>query len=152
MKIVLIFRSRKLGYHSIENVFSSLHKELAAKGEVETVYVDEMGFSISNLFTLRKFVKSQPPDTIFHVTGDIHYVVYALPRKRTILTVHDCGYVNGIRGLKGWIVKKIFLYWPVRYVAAVTAISRKSKEEVVAITGCRASKVRVIGNPVSPYI
>jgi hypothetical protein len=57
MKIVLVYRSKKLGYHSIENVFGSVQRELMAKGDVETVYVENRGFSFANLVALRKFVK-----------------------------------------------------------------------------------------------
>jgi glycosyltransferase involved in cell wall biosynthesis len=152
MKVVLIFRSKKLSYHSIENVFDTIKDELSARGEVESVYVNECGFSFSNLLTLRKYVKKMMPDTIFHVTGDIHYTVFALPRKRSVLTVHDCGFVNKHRGLKGWILKKLYLDWPVTYVQTVTVISEKTKQEVIALTGCNPAKIKVINNPVSPYI
>src|SRR6185295_19924505 len=115
MKIVLVFRSKKLKYHSIENVFGTIKDELAAKGDVETVYVDNPGFSLANLLALRKYVKKLGADTIYHVTGDIHYAVFALPRKRSILTIHDCVFINNRKGLKGWILKKLYLDWPVKY-------------------------------------
>ena len=152
MKIVLVFRSKKLGYHSIENVFRTIHKELISKGEVERVYVEHPGFSIANLFELRRILNNQQPDTIYHVTGDIHYAVFALPRKKTILTIHDCVFINKTRGLKGWLLKKIFLDWPVRYVHSITTISEKTKSEVVSLTGCNPDKIRVINNPVGTHI
>jgi glycosyltransferase involved in cell wall biosynthesis len=152
MKIVLIFRSKKLRYHSIENVFGTIKDELSAMGEVETLYVDERGFSLSNLLALRKYAKKRRLDTIFHVTGDIHYAVFALPRKRSILTIHDCVFINKRKGLKGWILKKLYLDWPVRYVPTVTAISEKTKQEVISLTRCNPAKIQVINNPVSQYI
>ncbi len=152
MKIVLVYRSKKLGYHSIENVFGAVQKELMAKGKVETVYVENQGFSFANLVALRKFVRNHQSDTIYHVTGDIHYAVFALPRKRTILTIHDCVFINKRKGLKGWLIKKLFLDWPVWYVSAITTISEKTKNEVVSFTGCNPDKIRVINNPVGSYI
>ena len=152
MKIVLVYRSKKLGYHSIENVFGSVQRELMAKGDVETVYVENRGFSFANLFALRKFVNNRRSDTIYHVTGDIHYAVFALPRKRTILTIHDCVFINKRKGLKGWLLKKLFLDWPVWYVPAITTISEKTKNEVVSLTGCNPDKIRIINNPVGSYI
>jgi glycosyltransferase involved in cell wall biosynthesis len=152
MKIILIFRSKKLKYHSIENVFGTIKDELSAKGEVETVYVDQGGFSIANLLALRKYAKSRRLDTLFHVTGDIHYAVFALPRRRSILTIHDCVFINKRKGLKGWILRKLYLEWPVRYVRTVTAISEKTKQEVITLTGCNPAKIKVIDNPVSSYI
>lgn len=152
MKINLIFRSRRLKYHSIENVFDTIHHELSGNGNVECFYVDKVGFSLSNLFSLRKLVRSQKKDTLYHVTGDIHYVVFALPRKRTLLTIHDCVFINKRKGLRGWILKKLYLDWPVRYVKAITAISEKTKREVISLTGCDPNKIIVINNPVSQYI
>jgi glycosyltransferase involved in cell wall biosynthesis len=152
MNVVLIFRSKKLRYHSIENVFGTVKDELSARGKVETVYVDERGFSLSNLLALRKYVKGRNADTIYHVTGDIHYAVFALPRKRSILTIHDCVFINNRKGLKGWLLKKLYLDWPLRYVQTVTTISEKTKQEVISLTRCNPSKIRVINNPVSSYI
>jgi glycosyltransferase involved in cell wall biosynthesis len=152
MKLVLIFRSKKLKYHSIENVFGTIHNELSANGPVETIYVDNSGFSIINLFRLRKLIKKYSSDTIFHVTGDIHYAVFALPRKRAILTIHDCVFINKRKGLKGWILKKLYLDWPVRYVPSITAISYKTKKEIIDLTRCNPDKIKVINNPVSSYI
>ena len=152
MKIVLVFRSKKLGYHSIENVFGSVQRELMAKADLETVYVENRGFSFANLFALRKFVSNRRSDTIYHVTGDIHYAVFALPRKRIILTIHDCVFINKRKGLKGWLLKKLFLDWPVWYVPAITTISEKTKNEVVSLTECNPDKIRIINNPVGSYI
>lgn len=152
MKINLIFRSKQLKYHSIENVFGTIRSELPDNGGVECFYVEKGGFNLSNLSDLRKHVKSQPKDTLFHVTGDIHYVVFALPKRRTLLTIHDCVFINKRKGLRGWILKKLYLDWPVRFVKTVTAISEKTKREVIALTGCNPNKIVVINNPVSQYI
>jgi glycosyltransferase involved in cell wall biosynthesis len=86
------------------------------------------------------------------VTGDIHYTVFALPRKRCLLTVHDCVFLTRGSSLKKWVIKKLYLDWPVRYVPLVTAISEKTRLEIIAKTGCNPSKVRVVNNPVSSEI
>ena len=152
MKIVQIFRSKKTPYYSIENVFGTINPVLSSNGEVETVFVEKLGFSLNNVFSVRKFTRHNGKNTIYHVTGDIHYIVFALPRKRTVLTIHDCVFINKRKSLKGWILKKLYLDWPVRYASTVTAISEKTKKEVVAITGCNPDKIKVINNPVSTYI
>ena len=152
MKVVVIFRSKLLKYHSIENVFDTIRDELSAHHEVEYVSVEKAGFRLANIFFLRKLVKSRSRDTIYHVTGDIHYAVFALPRKRSVLTIHDCVFINKRKSLRGWILKKLYLDWPVKFVPLVTAISEKTKREVVSITGCDPDKIKVINNPVSKYI
>jgi glycosyltransferase involved in cell wall biosynthesis len=151
MNLVLIFRSKRLRYHSIENVFNSLHSELSQHANVEIMHVEKRGFSITNMLFARKYAIARK-DSIFHVTGDIHYIVFALPRKRTILTIHDCVFIKKRKGLKGWILKKLYLDWPVRYVPVVTAISEKTKNEVISLTGCKSGKIQVVNNPVSDLI
>jgi hypothetical protein len=61
-------------------------------------------------------------------------------------------FINKRKGLKGWLIKKLFLDWPVWYVSAITTISEKTKNEVVSFTGCNPDKIRVINNPVGSYI
>src|SRR5688500_13017523 len=108
MKLVFVFRSKQLKYYSIENVFRTIRDQLTGDGEVESIFVEKRGFSFSNLLALRKAIRKNRRDTLYHVTGDIHYAVFALPPKRTILTIHDCGFVNEHKGLKGWILKKLY--------------------------------------------
>ena len=135
MRVVLIFRSKLLRYHSIENVFGTIKDDLSTNGEVEYVFVDKVGFRLSNIVALRKLVKSSPKDTVYHVTGDIHYAVFALPRKRSILTIHDCVFINNRKGLKGWLLKKLYLDWPVRYVQLVQCTGVKFKSDLLHTQG-----------------
>jgi glycosyltransferase involved in cell wall biosynthesis len=89
---------------------------------------------------------------IFHVTGDVHYIVMALPAKKTILTIHDSVFIRENKGLKRIFFKWIFLKLPVRKCRYVTTISEKSKKEIVQMTGCDPAKVIVIPNPVNEHI
>ena len=89
---------------------------------------------------------------IFHVTGDVHYVVLALPAKKTILTIHDSVFMRANAGLKQLFFKWLFLKWPVKKCRFVTTISEKSKMDIVHFTGCDPAKVVVIPNPVNQHI
>jgi len=89
---------------------------------------------------------------IYHVTGDVHYIVMALPAGKTILTIHDSVFIRESKGLKKVFFKWIFLKWPVKRCRFVTTISEKSKKEIVHFTGCDPSKVVVIPNPVNEHI
>jgi glycosyltransferase involved in cell wall biosynthesis len=89
---------------------------------------------------------------IFHITGDVHYVVLALPAKKTILTIHDSVFIRESKGLKRVFFKWIFLKLPVKRCKVVTTISEKSKKEIVQLTGCDPAKVIVIPNPVNEHI
>jgi glycosyltransferase involved in cell wall biosynthesis len=89
---------------------------------------------------------------IFHVTGDVHYVTLVLPRKKTILTIHDCVFLHRPPGLKRTLLKWIFLDWPVRYCPVITTISEATKRDIVKYTGCRPEKIVVIPNPLNEVI
>lgn len=152
MKIMLIFRAKDPVFYSIENVFGAISKVLMSSVRLGSFVLDNRGFNFANLLSLRKLVASQTKDTIYHMTGDVHYTVFALPRKRTLLTIHDCVFVNSSKGIKRWLIKKLYLDWPVKFAPMVVTISEKTKDEVVALTGCKPEKIRVINNPVSPYL
>lgn len=89
---------------------------------------------------------------IFHITGDVHYIVLALPAKKTILTIHDSVFIRESKGLKRVFFKWIFLKLPVKKCRFVTTISEKSKNEIVHHTGCDPGKIIVIPNPVNEQI
>jgi glycosyltransferase involved in cell wall biosynthesis len=89
---------------------------------------------------------------VFHITGDVLYAAFALPRRRTTLTVHDCVFLRQRSGLRRWLILKLTLAWPVRRCPRITAISEKTKREVAALTGCDPARIVVIPNPVSPLI
>ncbi len=86
-----------------------------------------------------------------HVTGEVHYIVMALPGRRTVLTIHDCGSVIGkVRSLKYWLYKYIWFVWPIRRARIVTVISEKTKRDVMEMTNCPEEKIVVIPNCIDP--
>jgi|1048.fasta_scaffold01235_5 glycosyltransferase involved in cell wall biosynthesis len=97
-----------------------------------------------NLIYLKKF-----RDGFFHITGHDHYAVLALPKRKTILTIHDLVFLSTY---KGW--KKILLQWflldlPVKRCMYITTVSEKTKQEILTNTKCDPTKIFVIPNPVS---
>ncbi len=87
---------------------------------------------------------------INHVTGDIHFIVFALPRSKTILTIHDCGTALRLRGLKLLFFTLLWLKWPAKWVKNVTVISEKTKSDLVNIIGVPSAKITVIPNYIHP--
>jgi glycosyltransferase involved in cell wall biosynthesis len=81
---------------------------------------------------------------INHITGDIHYVAAFLEKRKTLLTVLDCGMLHQVKGLKYKIFKLFWYTIPENKSAAITAISNATKEDVVKFTGCDESKVSVV--------
>ena len=81
---------------------------------------------------------------INHITGDVHFVVLALPRRGSILTVHDCGFMRHPNPLARWFLWLFWLKLPIAHAQVVTAISEATKAELIQFTGCNPAKIRVI--------
>ena len=151
MTVVQVFRRPHERFFSIESVFSRIRSAWPDEALPIRYELPVNGIRPANLLKARSAAK-QYPGALFHVTGDAHYVVLALPRNRTILTIHDAVFLNQYKGWKRWLLKKILLDIPVRYSRYITTISEKSKLEILRHTQCPASRIRVIPNPVSPEI
>ena len=114
--------------------------------KVEMPFTSKGIFSILfNLIFLTRFKKG-----LFHITGDVHYAILALPKDRTILTIHDLVFLHTYKGLRRSLLKWIFLDLPVRRAKYITTISEKSKQEILDYTNCNPEKILVIPNPVDP--
>jgi glycosyltransferase involved in cell wall biosynthesis len=146
-----IFRKTNPEFFSIERVFASISGRLDPAYEQRKVKLPFYNSSLTGFFRNLRFTRRLQAD-IFHVTGDVHYAVLALPRKKTILTIHDCVFLNRPRGLKRTLLKWIFLDWPVRYCPVVTTISEATKADIVRYTGCPPDKIIVIPNPLNEAI
>ena len=107
--------------------------------------------SLAGIIRNLRFARRLKAD-IYHVTGDVHYAVLALPRKKTLLTIHDCVFLNRPPGLRRTLLKWIFLDWPVRYCRVITTISEATKRDIVKYTGCPPEKIVVIPNPLNEII
>ena len=118
---------------------------------ISECYLPRSRLSTLNIIANYKKVQKQEA-SIFHMTGDAHYVVMALPKKQTILTIHDCVFLKDTKGLKRSILKFLFLTLPVRHASFITTISQKSKKEIMEHTGCQSNKIQVIHNPVGESI
>jgi glycosyltransferase involved in cell wall biosynthesis len=124
----------------------------ANAGGIDKVEKLEMPFTsrgifsiIFNLLYLSRFKKG-----LFHITGDVHYAILALPKDRTILTIHDLVFLHTYKGLRRRLLKWIFLDLPVRKAKYITTISEKSKQEILDYTNCDPEKILIIPNPVDP--
>ncbi len=151
MKAALIFRHKNPDFFSIERVFSDLEEELGKMATLEKLVVPHLGVSFRNVIAAYVFSRNNRSD-VYHITGDIHYVAFGLPRRRTLLTIHDCVFLYQTRGIKRRILKQLFLDGPVRRCALVTTISEATRRDILRFTGCAPEKVVVIPNPVSGSI
>jgi glycosyltransferase involved in cell wall biosynthesis len=88
---------------------------------------------------------------INHITGDIHYVAYFLKKKRTILTILDCGILHQSKGLKFFIFKWLWFKIPIWRVNKITAISEATRKDIIKYSNCKPSKIEVIYVCINPY-
>jgi glycosyltransferase involved in cell wall biosynthesis len=142
LKVVLIYRGHREGAYSIEELFQTIAGELRKDIEVIEYEAGTRWDILKDVWRLRKMGAD-----IYHVTGDIHYFVPLLPRKKTVLTVHDLGhYLFGLSGLKRSIYKWLWLKWPIRTARAVTAISKETHENIVSHLGIIGNHIETIEN------
>ena len=88
---------------------------------------------------------------IYHVTGDVNYVVALLPWRKTVLTVHDIGhYLFGLQSWRRQLYKWIWLIFPMRLAQRVTAVSAATHDHIVEYLGIRSERISVINNCYHP--
>lgn len=85
-----------------------------------------------------------------HIVGDVHFLALGLSKKKTVLTIHDVGFM---KHPNKWARKLLYLFWlkwPVQSVAVVTVISSETKKEVLKyLPQCPPQKIRVVPNFIS---
>ena len=143
MKIKLIYRKPKPEFNSIENVFDTLLPFL--KVEKITLPFFSSGYSARKKNI--QFVKSLATKLI-HITGYDHYLLLGLKNKKTILTIHDVEVLNRNKGLKRFILKKIWFDIPIKHAHTVTTISNFSKKEILNLNNYN-TPIEVIYNPIT---
>ncbi len=145
-KIKVVFLNRKpleMGNFSIENYFNLVRENL--KDPFLPVYLEMPFFNNGFFKRLSNAIYSLfNQGHVNHLTGDIHYVAVFLKKKKTILTVHDCGMMYQAKGLKYRVLKWLWYTIPNNRTTKFTAVSHATKEDVIKFTGCDESKVKVI--------
>lgn len=145
-KVVLFFRkTRDTGNFSIETSFERMMQGFPNDGRFRLRKFTSSHFSNGLLPRLRGIVEARRQcGDINHVTGDVHYLVLGLPAERTVLTVHDCGFMNHPNAVARRLLKWLWLDLPVRHSRYVTAVSQATKSDILRYTGCDPEKVVVI--------
>ncbi|HVU98946.1 MAG TPA: glycosyltransferase family 1 protein [Puia sp.] len=146
----LLFR-RPVRFFSLERVFRQLEPDMRAAFDLQNWVAPRAGGSPMTILANWRAARKCRAD-VYHVTGDIHYVTLALPRRRTMLTIHDCIFLYSTTGMKRRVLKWLFLTLPVRHCRLITAISQATKDDIIAHTGCDPDKIVVIPNPVDGLI
>jgi glycosyltransferase involved in cell wall biosynthesis len=152
MKPKIVFVERKFWESvSLEKVFAQIDKSIP-KDKFETSFV-QLPYLNNLIGIVKNFIFFKKPEAdIYHITGHIHYIALILPKKKTVLTVADLTILQTRKGLRRFIIKKLFFDWPVKKIKYITAISEATKNEIVQSTNCRPEKIRVIEVPLQDIL
>lgn len=148
LKVTYFFRHQDKKKFSMERLFQAVTDHLPGHVDARIHYSKYPGSGLLNrLKTLYETINLR--GEINHITGDINFITFALPKRKTILTIHDCGYDHTVKGIKRWIIWLFWHYLPVRMVRYVTVISEETKKDVIRLTHISPGKIKVIPNCIS---
>lgn len=151
--IQLIYRkSRKTGNFSIETSFDYFLAYYQKIGQYQPIQkVVSSYYSKGILPRLQAiFEMKKSKGQIFHVTGDVHYLCLGLPKEKTILTIHDLGFMQQKTGLVRAFLKYFWITLPVRHCRYVTTVSEATRQDVLRYSNCASNKIKVIPTLINP--
>ncbi len=158
MHLVFINRKKISVSRSIELYFEQVGQYLPTDITTEHFNAPRDNQGLLNRLLNTVAVLRKPRADVYHVTGDTNYLAILLPKKKTLLTVHDIYYLYYaqmsrnpvVRFVKYHLNKWLFYKLPVWRSTLITVNSEFTKKELLRVTGCPADKVVVAYCPISP--
>jgi glycosyltransferase involved in cell wall biosynthesis len=142
--IQVVHFQRKLGFgQSVERLFADVRSALPS--DIVVTVCNNRYYSQGiwqRCYDMLRVVWQQ--GNVNHVTGHVHYLTYLIQRRRTILTVLDCGALERTTGLRRWLLWLLWFWLPVKRCAVVTVISAATKKELLKHIRCDPAKIEVI--------
>ena len=149
MYVNYYFRNLASGY-SIRIVFQCIVNQVGKYCFVHETFLPSCLANFQSIFQNGFFARrNQKKGEINHITGDVHYLLYFLSSKRTIVTVHDIMYYHYLKGIKRWMWKIIYIY-PLKRAAIVTFISDFACQQVLEVIQLSKNRIVVIPDPINP--
>lgn len=145
MKINYFFRRYNNNQISIEKLFDTIIYYIEKNDVTTKKIINPYAFSLSGIIKSLLFFRKNEGQ-INHVTGDIHWATLVLSSKTTVLTVHDLVGMREYKGIKKWFYYYFWVLLPIKKSKYVTAISDKTKNEILKLIPSAASKITVIPN------
>ncbi len=158
MRLNLFFRKAYPSAFSIERLFDQLSVAFRRRGvDVRRLelphYNNTLGQVRSNGSWARTQVQgpAEGAGVVNHITGDVTSIIFSIPSP-TVITFHDCNPL--LRYPKWhpryWFYRWVIYEWPAGRAAAVTAISEKTRRELLELTSIKEDNLHVIPNFVDP--
>lgn len=151
MTIVYLFRKRLPIYHSIEMLFANIQQALPDTVDFRNYTVAYTSESLCKIWK-NCLQARKNREEVNHITGDIHYIALLLPKRQTVLTIHDMRSMHRKNRLKNYFIRMLWFAMPLRRVGYITTISESSKQELCRHFDVKQDKIHVIPNCVSPEL
>jgi len=151
MKVTYFFRKQSPQFHSIEELFFNIQKNLHENIDYKNYFAKYKSKGFFRRLII-SFQSAFNQTDINHITGDIHFVSYFLKKKKTILTIHDIAPIKRGNVLKRKIIKLFWFTLAIKRVNYITVISEFTKNELLEHLKINPQKIVVIPNCVSSEI
>lgn len=129
---------------SFEQIFDDLQKRLGQKVNFSVIHCPLFNAGPFSMVINLLYAAFAQRKGLRHITGELHFLNLLMPRKKVLLTIHDCGMVYRKQGLARWLVNLVYLRWPVRRATIITTVSNTTKQEVIRLSGASSADIRVI--------
>lgn len=147
MKVVFFNRKpQPFGTFSMENIFNFVCTNLPGHVNAEKRVAKYSSNGIFKRLYIALEAAFQQGD-INHVTGDVHFLTVFMNPRKTILTIHDVGVMEGRSPLFKFLYKTFFLKIPMHRSAVVTTVSEATKKELLKNVSYPPERIKVIYNP-----
>ena len=141
-------KSREFGNFSIEFIFEEIRKNLPTDmyGILYTARYESAGLWKRLYIALEAAGKQED---INHITGDIHFANAFFRKHKTVLTIHDVGFMENSSSVSRFLLRFFWLWLPVKRSRVVVAVSHATKNEILKYMKCDPEKIKVIYDPIS---
>jgi glycosyltransferase involved in cell wall biosynthesis len=153
MTITYFLRNNLCGY-SINKVFAPIIDQVSKEHQIFTHIVPCHRADPISIFKNLCFVfKNRNRKGVNHVTGDVHYCILALIGCKSVLTIHDLGFIHNELDVKNelysWYRKILWIHLPCLIAKKIICISDKTAEILKSnISKYQQKKISVIYNAV----
>ncbi len=147
--VVFYYRKpRHAGNFSIEFLFNTIQQHLPSYIRQQTVTSKYSSNGLWNRIYNTVEASFRQGD-VNHVTGDVHFLTLLMKKRKTVLTVHDCGFMKHPSAMARFVLRLFWLKLPVACSEVVTVVSQATKDELLSYINCPAEKVVVVPNFIS---
>lgn len=143
IRVTQFMRRPRPGIYSVERLYEDVRKNMSSDIQVR---VRVSRFYSQGLWRrLYDAVAAyRHQGDINHVTGDVHFLTYFLAKRRTLLTILDCGVLEQLRGFKRWVLWFFWFWLAEKRCSFIVVISAETKKQLLRHLHCDPKKIRVI--------